>query len=50
MHFAVQRAPTDRAGADAQAVSIVNLTDANALNGLTAAEKAAIRNFIVPIP
>lgn len=48
MHFAVQRAPTDRDGAGNQAVSLVNLTDANALNGLTAEEKAAIRNFVVP--
>lgn len=48
MHFAVQRVPTDRDGAGAQATSLVNLTDANALTGLTAEEKAAIRNFIVP--
>ena len=48
MHFAVQRAPTDRDGAANQAQSLVNLTDANALTGLTVEEKAAIRNFIVP--
>jgi hypothetical protein len=48
LHFAVQRAPADRDGADAQATALVNLVDANALNGLTAAEKAAIRNFAVP--
>ena len=48
MHFAVQREPTDLIGAETQAIGLVNLTDPNALAGLSAAERAAIRNFIVP--
>ena len=48
MHFAVQRDPADLLGAEAQAIALVNLTDPNALAGLSAAERAAIRNFIVP--
>jgi len=49
MHFAVQRDPSDLAAGVTQAIALVNLTDAKALTGLTATERAAIRNFIVPI-
>ena len=45
MHFAVQREPADSAGAAAQAMSLVNLTDPHALDGMTAAEKAQVVNF-----
>jgi hypothetical protein len=48
MHFAVQRPPTDLAGTKAQATSLVNLTDPNALTGMSAAEKAAVANFVIP--
>jgi hypothetical protein len=45
MHFAVQRAPTDTAGAISQAEALVNLTDAAATQGMTTAEKAQVVNF-----
>jgi hypothetical protein len=45
MHFAVQRDPTDTAGAEAQAQALVNLSDANALLGMTAQDKARVVNF-----
>jgi hypothetical protein len=45
MHFAIQRDPTDTAGAIAQAQALVNLTDPNALAGMTAEEKARVVNF-----
>ena len=48
MHFAVQREPADFTGAANVATGLVNLTDPNALAGLSAAERAAIRNFVVP--
>ena len=48
MHFAVQRPPSDLTGTKAQAVSLVNLTDPNALTGMSAAEKAAVANFVIP--
>jgi hypothetical protein len=48
MHFAVQRPPSDLAGAKAQASGLVNLTDPNALTGMSAADKAAVANFIIP--
>ena len=48
MHFGVQRPPSDLTGTKAQAASLVNLTDPNALSGMSAAEKAAVANFIVP--
>jgi Carboxypeptidase regulatory-like domain/Bacterial TSP3 repeat/Bacterial Ig-like domain (group 2) len=48
MHFAVQRPPTDLVGTKAQATSLVNLTDPNALTGMSAAEKAAVANFVIP--
>ena len=47
MHFSVLRQPNNTAGAQSQAVSLVELTDPEALAGLTAAEKAAIKNFII---
>jgi len=48
MHFGVQRPPSDLTGTKAQAASLVNLTDPNALNGMSAAEKAAVANFVIP--
>lgn len=48
MHFAVQRDPSDLNGAKAQAVSLVNLTDPNALTGMSAADKSQVVNFTIP--
>jgi hypothetical protein len=48
MHFGVQRPPSDLVGTKAQAAALVNLTDPNALSGMTSAEKAAVANFIIP--
>jgi hypothetical protein len=48
MHFAVQRDPSDLTGTRAQADALANLTDPNALAGMTSAEKAAVLNFNVP--
>ncbi|MGZ4843338.1 MAG: beta strand repeat-containing protein [Candidatus Angelobacter sp.] len=48
MHFAVQRPPSDLVGTKSQAASLVNLTDPNALTGMSAAEKAAVANFVIP--
>jgi hypothetical protein len=48
MHFAVQRPSSDLAGTKSQATSLVNLTDPNALSGMSAAEKAAVANFVIP--
>ncbi len=48
MHFAVQRPPSDLTGTKAQAASLVDLTDPNALSGMSAAEKAAVANFVIP--
>jgi hypothetical protein len=48
MHFAVQRPPSDLAGTKSQAAGLVNLTDPNALTGMSAAEKAAVANFVIP--
>jgi Carboxypeptidase regulatory-like domain/Bacterial TSP3 repeat len=48
MHFAVQRPPSDLAGTKSQAAGLVNLTDPNALSGMSAAEKAAVANFVIP--
>jgi hypothetical protein len=45
MHFALQRYPMDLAGAQSQAQALVNLTDPNALAGMTAEEKARVVNF-----
>ena len=50
MHFGVARQPNDTPGAQAQAFSLVNLTDPEALAGMTDAEKAAVKNFIIPAP
>jgi len=48
MHFGVQRPPSDLAGTKSQAASLVNLTDPNALTGMSTAEKAAVANFVIP--
>jgi hypothetical protein len=48
MHFAVQRPPTDLTGTKSQATRLVNLTDPNALTGMSTAEKAAVANFVIP--
>jgi hypothetical protein len=48
MHFAVQRDPLDLQGTRAQAGSLSDLSDPNALTGMTAAEKAAVLNFTIP--
>jgi len=45
MHFAVQRDAADQAGVQAQAEALVNLTDPDALAGLSAADLARILNF-----
>lgn len=45
MHFAVQRAAGDLAGAQEQAEALVNLTDPQALVGLTTEERDQIVNF-----
>jgi hypothetical protein len=45
LHFAVQRQPSDTAGAQSQAEALTSLTDPNALAGLTPAELARIVNF-----
>ena len=47
LHFTAQRVSQDRAGARAQAEALVNLTDPKALYGLTAQEKALIKNFVI---
>jgi hypothetical protein len=47
MHFAVQRASLDTAGAQAQAEALVNLIDPNALADVTAEELARIVNFVI---
>src|SRR5262249_434626 len=48
MHFAVQRDPVDFQGTRAQGGSLSDLSDPNALTGMTAAEKAAVLNFTIP--
>src|SRR5262249_7337339 len=45
MHFAIQRDSADAAGANAQAQALVNLTDPNALTGMSDTEKAQVLNF-----
>jgi hypothetical protein len=45
MHFSVQRIDSDLTGTQAQATSLVNLSDPNALTGMSAAEKAEVINF-----
>jgi hypothetical protein len=48
MQFLVSRPAGGEAAAEAQAAALMNLTDPDALLGLTAAEKAALYNFVVP--
>jgi hypothetical protein len=48
MHFELQRNQDDAAGAGAASQALVALTDANALSGMSAAERAAVVNFVVP--
>ena len=48
MHYGVQRGATDAAGAKAQAEALANLTDAQALDGLTEVEKSQVLNFNIP--
>ena len=48
MHFLVQWNSQDTNGAAAQANALVNLTDPNALNGISTQEKAQVVNFNVP--
>jgi hypothetical protein len=48
MRFAVRRPAGDIAGAEAAAQSLRNLTDPDALTGLTDEERAAVANFAVP--
>jgi hypothetical protein len=45
MHFTVQRVASDLTGTQAEATSLVNLSDTNALTGMSAAEKAEVINF-----
>jgi hypothetical protein len=47
MHFTVQHDPADNAGLQAEAQALVNLTDPDALNGLTPQEESEIVNFNV---
>ena len=48
MHFAVQRDLPDTSGATTQAQALRSLTDPSALAGMSAAERAAVVNFVVP--
>lgn len=48
LRFSAQREHGDVAGTLAQAEALADLSDPEALTGLTAAEKAAIVNFVVP--
>jgi len=48
MHFAVQRDVLDTAGAQAQAEELVDLTDPNALVGMSLDEKSHVLNFNIP--
>lgn len=48
MYFIVQREPTDLTGVKTQAEALVNLTDPNALTGMSAADKAKVINFQIP--
>jgi hypothetical protein len=47
MHFLIQWNSQDTNGAAAQASALVNLTDPNALNGISAQEKTQVVNFNV---
>jgi hypothetical protein len=48
MHFAIQRDPSDNAGLQTQAAGLANLTDPNALSGMTTAELSEVVNFVIP--
>ncbi len=48
LHFAAQRAPEDLAALQQQLRALADLSDPNALAGLTAPQRAAIRNFVIP--
>lgn len=48
MHFAIQRDSTDTTGATAQAITLANLSDSDALTGMTLVEKAQVLNFNIP--
>jgi hypothetical protein len=48
MHFEVQRGATDAAGAEAQAQALVDLTDPQALDGMSDIERAQVVNFVIP--
>jgi hypothetical protein len=48
MHFVIQRAAGDGEGARAQAEALVNLADPHELDGMSAEERAAVRNFVLP--
>jgi hypothetical protein len=50
MHFELQRNQDNAAGAGAASQALVALADANALSGMSAAERAAVVNFVVPAP
>ncbi|HXG46621.1 MAG TPA: hypothetical protein VNO52_03280, partial [Methylomirabilota bacterium] len=47
MHFAVQREPTDAAGAETQARALVDLSEPEALTGMSLEERADVVNFNV---
>lgn len=48
LQFVVQRPPGDTAAAETQAQALADLSDPEALAGLTPEEKASIVNFVVP--
>jgi hypothetical protein len=48
MHFAFARDPNDLAGADTQGRALADLSDPNALIGMTADERARVVNFKLP--
>ncbi|MCU0256586.1 MAG: hypothetical protein MUF60_07565, partial [Vicinamibacterales bacterium] len=48
LQFAAQRAPSDLEGLQQQLRVLAELSDPNALTGLTAPQRAAIRNFVIP--
>ena len=48
MHFVIRRGPGDLAGTEAQARALRDLTDPDALTGVSEEVRALIQNFIVP--
>jgi hypothetical protein len=48
LHFVAQRAPADLEALQQQLQALASLGDPSALTGLSAEQKARIRNFIVP--